>query len=78
MSNWLVVIVGGAVATVIGGLVLFYLLPSQQAPDGPQSIAPSGPRHLKCTMRGGPMDGRVYSFRMPSEPSESQSVGVTD
>ena len=29
MSNWLVAIVGGAVATVIGGLILFYLLPSQ-------------------------------------------------
>ncbi len=70
MSNWLIAIVGGAIATVLGGVVLFHLLP-QQAPSAPvlarEAKAPGGPRNFKCTMRGGIMDGRVYSFSIDAE-----------
>src|SRR5262245_40231200 len=63
MSNWLIAIVGGSIATVIGGLVLFYILPSGQAPASiAPTVVPASARHLKCTMKGGTMDGRVYTF----------------
>jgi hypothetical protein len=63
MSNWLVAIVGGAIATVIGGVVLFHVLPAQPTPASIwPSAALAGPRYLKCTMTGGTMGGRVYRF----------------
>jgi hypothetical protein len=62
MSNWLVAIIGGAIATVIGGVVLFYVLPSQAPGLAPPTTSATGPRHLKCAMRDGTMIGRVYSF----------------
>jgi hypothetical protein len=40
VSNWLVAIVGGAIATIVGGVALYYILPSQQAADSaPLTIA---------------------------------------
>jgi hypothetical protein len=64
MSNWLVAIVGGAIATVIGGFVLFYVLPSTQTPGlSTRSIElEGGVRHLKCRMSSGPMEGQIYSL----------------
>jgi hypothetical protein len=71
VSNWLVAIVGGVIATVVGGVVLFCILPSQQMPA---SVAPpagtAGLRHLKCTMKGGTMVGRVFSFSIDADRKE--------
>jgi hypothetical protein len=72
MSNWLVAIVGGAIATVLGGMILFYLQPQPQQTPAPPALTapvsssaarePSGARYLRCTMRGGTMGGNVYTF----------------
>jgi hypothetical protein len=63
MSNWLVAIVGGAIATVIGGVALFYILPAQHTPASSLPVvATPGTNHLKCMMDSGPMSGRVYTF----------------
>jgi len=77
MSNWLVAIVGGAGATVVGGLILFYILPSQQAPGlSPPMMARHGPKYLECTMRGGVMDGHRYSFSIDLAAKKAEWAGA--
>lgn len=68
-STWLVAIVGGAIATVIGGVVLYLLLPQQSLTPSSGEPAKSytprtaiGAAHLQCAMQGGVMAGRVYTF----------------
>lgn len=47
MSSWTVTIVGGTIAAVLAGVVLFYLIPSLQAPPVGVSNRASSPT-LEC------------------------------
>lgn len=77
MSNWLVAIVGGAIATVIGGVVLFYLLPSQQTPaviGSPDTTA--SPKHLDCTLAGGTFNGVRATFSLDLSAKKAEWQGI--
>jgi hypothetical protein len=71
VSNWLVAIVGGTVATVVGGVVLFYLLPSQQTP----ALSLAGPKYLSCTLMGGVFQGQMtFSLDLRSKKANWQGL----
>ena len=80
MSNWLVAIVGGAVATVAGGLILFFLLPAQQTPALSPSNAAS--KEAPLSLRSwhlvkGPY-GSSFTVEMPAAPKYSAEQLITD
>jgi hypothetical protein len=76
VSNWLVAIVGGAIATIVGGVVLFYVLPSQPTPAiSSIAVGPSGPKHLECMMKGGFIDGRAtFTLDLAKKKAEWQGL----
>ncbi len=54
MSSWGVAIVGGTIATVLGGVILFYVIPVLQAPSSMEKKAPTANVTLKCPEGYGP------------------------
>jgi len=69
MQDWTVTIVGGTIAAVVAGVILYKLLPSQQSPQVPPTKSLDVVGTERCWQSDGSpgligtRDGRAFCFR---------------